>query len=119
MFLKMVLLLSVIIVLSYFTVKYILLLNHELFIDTSVKYVLSDVDKLYIKKNKTFFDKSKHGVFYTDIPWNTTTHFNYLLYNKNYYIIEPGYYYLFNENVDLFLKNENVIFMEIKNKKEI
>lgn len=117
MILKVILLLSVIVLLSYFTVKYILVLTHELFIDTSVKYPLSDTDKNYIKKKSVAFDTSKHGVFYTLVPWNTTNHFNYLLYNKKYYIIEPGYYYLFNENVELFLKDTNVIFMEIDFKK--
>ncbi len=113
------LLLSVIILLSYFIVKYILFLNHEIFINESVKYPLSDTDKMYIKKNSQPFDREKYGVFYTDAPWNVTNNFNYLLYNKKYYIIEPGYYYLLSKNVKLYLKNTNVIFMEIKNKKQL
>ncbi len=118
---KILLLLSVIVLLSYFIVNYYFLLTHTIFVNKNVKYPISDIDKMYIKKNKIPFNKEKYGIFYTDTPWNSTTHFNYLLYKKKYYIIEPGYYYIFKENVELFIKNyANVIFMEMdfkKNKK--
>jgi len=111
------LLLVIVIVLSYFIAKYIFLLTHTIILNENVKYPLSELDAAFIKKHNTPFDGLKYGVFYTTVPWNTTTNFNYLLYNKKFYIIEPGYYYLLNEKVELFLKNQNVFFMEIPDKK--
>jgi len=73
-----------------------------------IKKELKNFKKIRLK------DVPKNVIWYTTVPWKARKG-NYLKFKKNYYIIEPGYYYLNNDSVELFTNNNILIFYkEIK-----
>jgi hypothetical protein len=117
---KQILIISVtflIIILTYFVIKNILIRTHKLFLnDDIVKYTLHDSDRDYLNrysKNVDIFElKNNSGVFYTNVKWSTKNN-NYLKFKDRYYIIEPGYYYYITPNIELFL-NKSIDIKLIK-----
>ena len=82
-----VIIIIVIIILWYFKKDKKLYLKKDI-----IKYPL--IKKGYhFKKKDTLSLLKKGDIFYTIIPWKSKNGGNYFLYNKRYYIIEPGYYY--------------------------
>lgn len=108
------------------------------FVDTSptslaskVKYIMSNSDKRYIKRNGKlcFIEDVKipgsiapgpgsitptGSLFYCLKKW-TTKNNNYIKVGERYYIIEPGYYYYYrdekNSEVTLTINNNSKIYL--------
>ena len=99
--------------LTYFIIKYILILNHKFFIDPGIiKYPLNQNDKDYFKKySKKIKIFDKKNCFITKTKWSTKNN-NYILFKNNYYIIEPGYYYILNKECELFF-NKNIFVYNV------
>jgi hypothetical protein len=110
-----ILLTIILLILSYFIVKFIMLSNHEMFTTQNiVKYKLNSTDEEYMKKygkNVNKIPKMSTGVFCTEKKWSPN---NYLLFNKKYYIIEPGYYYRTGPDIRYNNGQLKIIFLEKK-----
>jgi len=108
----LVILFFIIILLIYFYVKDSLVSNYTLCLDNSkIKYTLHENDREFLNKYGKKINKIHgKGVFYTDSPWKSC---NYCLFNKKYYIIEPGYYYKVDNPSDFFINDLSVVFMEM------
>ena len=100
-----------------FITKFILISRHKIFVsDSKIKYTLNNSDRRYLNrygKELDDFNFSTNGIFYTTTPWGLKTN-NYCKYKEKYYILEPGYYYIVNENVEYFVEKATVVFMENK-----
>jgi len=107
--------LFLLIIITYFVLKYILVKYHKLYLSNEiVKYPLRGKDLEYLKTYS--YESSElvqYDVFYTTTEWSTKRN-NYLSFKDDYYIIEPGYYYYYIPGVDLFL--ETSLFLLKKNK---
>ena len=117
---KHIFILIFILILCYFIIKYIkyiINLNYKLFTDTDIiKYPLNQYDKDYLNKysKKMSINDVKDHYFYTKRKWSTKN-CNYILFKERYYIVEPDYYYVLNDNCKLFFnKNKYVFALKIK-----
>jgi len=110
------LIISLLIILTYIFTKYYLIKTHKLFITPSkVKYKMNKRDGEYLKKysKPEILTPSSVGIFYTDEKWSTKNN-NYIEFEENYYIIEPGYYYNINEKVKVFKENKKIFKLNLK-----
>lgn len=122
---KQILIIVLIIVLSYFIIKNLLIVFHKLYLsEFVVKYTLSESDKKFIKmySNQTTIDNLNEdnvNIFYTNVPW-TTKNNNYIhdIKNDRYYIIDTGYYYYFPNLKDyqITINNKTLIINLFDNK---
>jgi len=100
-------LLFLIILIIYLITKNIIISNHKLYLDKSkIKYNVHDSDKRYLEKYSidSFLSNIKENdIFYTTKKWSTKNN-NYFKFNETYYIIEPGYYYYYVPEAELFLE---------------
>ena len=117
---KQILIITIIIIISYFIFKVIFIANHKLYLSKDIiKYTMSDHDKDFLKFNssetKLIDLNSEYNIFYTETPWSTKNN-NYSLFNERYYIIEPGYYYYLNKD-QITINNKDSIIKLLKSKK--
>ena len=105
---KQILITIIILTLTYYIIKYILVATHKIYTDNlKIKYPLDGRNLEYLKKYskpKDIFDCQDNDIFYTTKQWSTKNN-NYLQFNERYYIIEPGYYYYIQPGTQLFLNN--------------
>jgi hypothetical protein len=83
--------------------------------DTVLKYILKKKDISFFKEKCILSELKQNDIFYSDQKWSTKNN-NYFLFNNQYYIIEPGYYYRFLKDSKLFIENDicAFIFKKIK-----
>ena len=117
---KQILIILFILIIFYFIIKNILISTHKLYLDSSkIKYTLYDSDKEYLKKYSTdclLSELEENSIFYTQTKWSTRNN-NYLKFKDTFFIIEPGYYYYYLPETEIFINNNCKVFLLKKNKK--
>jgi hypothetical protein len=110
---KQILIIILIILLSYFVVKFIFTAYHRLYLSNEiVKYKMTEHDKNFLKMYSSDIKigdiDNDFNLFFTDTSWSMKNN-NYILFNNRYYIIEPGYYYYIKKDYQLFLNNKKTV----------
>jgi hypothetical protein len=105
----------VVLIVFYYVVKWLMLSKHEIFTEANrIKYVMYDSDKEYIKKfskQMTDLPPTTPGVFYTETKWKSNNN-NYCFFKGKYYIIEPGYYYVYTPEAVYHIDKIKILFLE-------
>ena len=103
----------------FLVTKFILIYKPKIFIsDSKIKYILNNSDLRHLNrygKELNDFDFKTNGVFYTKTKWSSKNN-NYCKFKGRYYIIEPGYYYVVNDEVEYFVEKATVIFKKKLNR---
>jgi len=84
---KQILIITIIIIISYFIFKIIFIANHKLYLSKdTIKYTMTDRDKEFLKINSAEsklidLNSTEYNIFYTETPWSTKNN-NYSLFNE-------------------------------------
>jgi hypothetical protein len=111
----LILCISIILIVLLIYIFYIFRKKELLYSDTILKYPLTKKDKHFFTQGGMLSELKHNDIFYIDQKWSTKNN-NYFSFNKQYYIIEPGYYYHFLKDSEIFIENDNITFLFQKNK---
>ena len=98
----------VVLILIILIVNFIIIITHKLTIARGlIKYNMTRSDKYLINRYSKEIsikdlDIKTKCVFYTEVPWKSSTG-NYIHSKERYYIIEPGYYYYLEPEDELVI----------------
>lgn len=112
----------VVLILIILIVNFIIIVTHKLTITRGlVKYNMTRWDKYLINKYSKEIsikdlDTKTNCVFYTEVPWKSSTG-NYIHSKERYLIIEPGYYYYLEPDDELTIVSDSPIKVLTDNSK--